>query len=192
MALSQQTRKALSKQIPRLLRKETEQLIRKAFQRKKDEMIAEFLNHPVTIEIKGGIDASNISGTLSGITNLYSFIGFDSSDDPIAPIVSKLQETHLVFSGIQGNKIIFNAEIPSSEEIFKETPLPYMSGRSWAKSIETGLSGLGYYLKRKSMKSRSGLGIQAQKPVRSVKFKNTKYISALLKKYKKEFNNLEI
>ena len=39
-------------------------------------MIAKFLNHPVTIEIKGGIDASNISGTLSGITNLYSFIGF--------------------------------------------------------------------------------------------------------------------
>jgi hypothetical protein len=192
MALSQQSRRALKKEIPILLKKDIEKIVKKAFQKKKNEMIAEFLNHPVTLEIKGGVNASNISGTLSGLTNLFSFIGFESSEDPIKPIIDKLQETRVVFNGFQGNRIVFNAEIPNAEEIFKLTPLPYMSGRSWAKSIETGLSGLGYYLKRKSTKSRSGLGIQAQKPVRSVKFKNTKYISAFLKKYRKEFNNLEI
>jgi hypothetical protein len=52
-------------------------------------MIAEFLNHPVTIEIKGGIEANKhqVAHLGGGSGNLFSFIGFDSRDDPIEPIL---------------------------------------------------------------------------------------------------------
>jgi len=49
-------------------------------------MISEFLNHPITVEIKTGPYAENISGTLNGYGNLFSFIGFSDGDDPINPI----------------------------------------------------------------------------------------------------------
>ena len=71
--------------------------------------------------------------------------------------------------------------------------MPWATGRSWAKGIESGISGLGYYLKVSRDGSRSGLGIQSSKKVRAggVRFKNTQYISALIKQYKKEFQNLK-
>ena len=52
------------------------------FDKLKTEMLADFDNHPITVEIEGGIDASNSSRTLNGITNLYSFIGFENGDRP--------------------------------------------------------------------------------------------------------------
>ena len=179
------------KQIPKLALAQTKKIIKSAFERKKTEMIAEFLNHPVTIEIKGGINAGNISGILNGITNLYSFIGFYESSDPIAPILDALQTTNLKYTSTSSRSINFTVELPKPEEIWKVTPLPYNVGRSWAKSIETGLSGLNYYLKKRQS-SRSGLGIQSKKKVRAARFKNTRYISAFLKRYKKEFENLKV
>ena len=68
-------------------------------------MIAEFLNHPISLELKGGISANNISGTLGGVTNLFSFIGFDSGDDPIDPIVEILQKTIFQMTSFSKNKI---------------------------------------------------------------------------------------
>ena len=71
--------------------------------------------------------------------------------------------------------------------------MPWATGRSWAKGIETGISGLGYYLLKNTDSSRSGLGIQSPRKVRKKsKFKNTQYISALIKKYEKEFKNLQL
>ena len=158
-------------------------------------MIAEFLNHPVTIEIKQGVDAKNISGTLGGSTNLYSFIGFeDSTEDPTKSIENILQETNFEFATIKGNSIEFSIYIPDAKDVFDATPMPWATGRSWAKGIETGISGLGYYLKVKRENSRSGLGIQSPRKVRKngSKFRNIQYVSALLNKYKKQFINLTI
>jgi hypothetical protein len=180
-----------NKQLPKLALSQTKKIVRRAFEKKKTEMIADFLNHPVTIEIKGGIEAKNITNTLNGITNLYSFIGFPKAEDPITPIVEVLQTTNLRFSRVTSRKIDFTAELPDPPDIWKVTPLPYNVGRSWARSIETGLSGLNFYLnKRKG--SRSGLGVQSKKRIRSVKFRNIQYISAFLKKWRKEFENIEL
>ena len=174
-------------------RTQVKNLFQKSFQKKKNQMIAEFLNHPVSLELKGGISANNISGTLGGVTNLFSFIGFDSGYDPIDPIVEILQKTIFQMTSFSKNKINYIVELPTKEQIFEVTPLPYASGRSWAKGIESGISGLGYYLKKRSNVSRSGFGIQSKNQVRKgVKFRNTKYISSLLKKYEKEFQNLQI
>jgi hypothetical protein len=67
--------------------------------------------------------------------------------------------------------------------------MPWASGRSWAKGIETGISGLGFLLRKEG--GRSGKAIQSKNKVRSQRFQNTQYISALIKKYKKEFNNIK-
>lgn len=172
--------------------KEINRIIDQEFNKIKNEFIDEFMNHPITQEIQGGIGATNISGTLGGITNLYSFIGFDEGTDPIRPIEEILKKSN--YRIIYNNKsvdatVIF--DIPTAAQIFEITPMPWAVGRSWARGIETGISGLGYYLK-KTKNSRSGLGVQSStEQVRAgVMFKNSKYISDLISRFNKELKQL--
>jgi mRNA-degrading endonuclease RelE of RelBE toxin-antitoxin system len=172
--------------------KSVKSLIEDQFEKIKDKYIDEFLNHPVTQEIKGGISASNISGTLNSITNLYSFIGFDEGTDPIQPIEELLEKSNyrIIYNSNSGEStVIF--DIPTAAQIFAITPMPWAVGRSWARGIETGISGLGYYLK-KVKNSRSGLGIQSTiEQVRTgASFKNTKYISDLINRFSKDLKEL--
>ena len=195
MALDESITLDILRQTSRTNRVEVQKQLNKSFQLVKNKMIAEFRNHPVTIELKGGIEAKNISGTLAGGSgNLFSFIGFESGDKPIDEIEKMLLKTSLVFSRFRSKSIEFTIDVPSPQEIFAVTPMPWAPGRSWAKGIETGISGLGFYLKVNRDTSRSGLGIQSRRRVRKEgsKFKNTKYISNILKKYKKEFESLQI
>jgi len=176
--------------------KEIKLIIDEQFNKIKDKYIEEFLNHPITQEIKGGIGSANISGTLGDVTNLYSFIGFDEGTDPIGPIEQLLNKSsyRIIFNpnGVDST-VIF--DIPTAAQIFEITPMPWAIGRSWARGIESGISGLGYYLK-KIKNSRSGLGIQSATQVRpGMVFKNTKYISDLINRFTKELkeiNNLKI
>jgi len=168
------------------VKKEVEQKVNNV----KEEILKEFNNHPVTIEIEQGIYASNISGTLNGITNLYSFIGFEAGEKPIEPIRSELEKIGIKRLVSPNGSIIYKIDFPDAKDIFNVTPLPWAIGRSWAKGIETGISGLGFYIKQ-SRESRSGLGIQSKTQVRSgLRFKNTRYISAIIKKYGEEINKL--
>jgi hypothetical protein len=82
-------------------------------------------------------------------------------------------------------------EIPTTKEIFDMTPMPWATGRSWARGIESGISGLGYYLK-KVKNSRSGLGVQSStSKVRSgAVFRNTKYISDLIRRFESRLKDL--
>ena len=178
----------INKKLAPQVRPEIRKLFQRSFQKKKNEMIAEFLNHPVTIEIKGGVNSTNISGTLGGGSgNLFSFIGFDSNDDPIEPILRILEQISFDYLNTSTKRINYRINLPSAKEIFAATPMPWATGRSWAKGIETGISGLGFYLRKETPNSRSGLGIQSPLKVRKkgVKFNNISYISALIKKYKK-------
>ena len=67
---------ALKRQVPKLTRKSLDKAARKKFKEIKQEMINEFLGHPITQEIMGGPSASNISGTLGGTRTLFGFFGF--------------------------------------------------------------------------------------------------------------------
>ena len=165
-------------------------LITKEFDRIKNQMLQEFNSHPVTLEIEGGINASNISGTLGNKTNLFSFIGFEEGDSPINPIRELLNKSIFRIHGGNASIAIATFEIPTAKMIFSITPMAWATGRSWARGIERGISGLGYYLK-KSQGSRSGFGIQSRFQVtKGLKFKNTQYISALINKYEKKFKEL--
>ena len=185
---------ALQRQAPRQLKNKFKKEVDKKFKRIKNEMIKEFLQLPVTQELLQGPDGLNISGTLGGVTNLFAFIGFDKGDQPITPILQLLENTSIEYSKelrqIKNIGISYNVNLPTSEQIFAITPMPWAVGRSWAKGIETGISGLGYLL-RKNSRGRSGAAIQSRVKVRGGRFKNTAYISAFINKYKKKFRELK-
>ena len=184
-------RNALKRQAPKVLRKGLEKEARKKFNQIKSEMIEEFLVNPVTQEILQGPKGANISGSLGGTSNLFAFIGFNEGEEPIAPILELLRNVSFEYSGqSSGTKlgIKFKVNLPTSEEIFAITPLPWATGRSWAEGIERGLSGLGFLLKKNQ--GRSGAAVQIRVKVRAGRFQNRPYISSFIRKYKKRFREL--
>tara|TARA_B100000085_G_scaffold277929_1_gene298966 strand:- start:311 stop:937 length:627 start_codon:yes stop_codon:yes gene_type:complete len=169
-------------------------VIEPKLEKKQDNLVKKFRIHPITIEIDGGPRATNSSGTLGGYGNLFSFIGFDSGDNPTE-----------VIKMIFGEKIKFRVKrrnasgkytivffIPSLEEIYKLTPLPWAAGQSWVDGVEKGMSNLGSYLYSSAgfSSSRSRTGIQTKSPISSVTLKRTPYVSRLLENFKKTLKNL--
>ena len=192
--VDREVQNAIKNQVPRVGKSALKKEINTKFKKIKKEMIQEFLSLPVTQELLGGPDAPNISGTLGGVTSLFAFIGFDSGDQPIAPILNALERTQLQYLKElkQTNKVggVFTVTLPTAEQIFSITPMPWAIGRSWAQGIETGISGLGFLLRKKG-KGRSGVALQSRVKVRGGRFKNTAYISSFIKKYEKRFQNLK-
>jgi len=192
------TSKSLQKQLTNFVVREVVKKNKRAFQRRitdafnkiKQEMLEEFLIHPVSIEIVGGPSAQNSSGTLNGYGNLFSFIGFNEGDSPLDSIVDVLQSARIELDRETNSGFLMKIIIPSKEDIFSVTPMPWASGRSWAEGIERGISGFGYYLNINSNNSRSGAGIETESVIRKGKFKNTPYISALINKYAKRFQQI--
>lgn len=178
-----------SKQAMKLLKPNIVDAVSKRIEELKQQMIEEFMNHPVTEEIMNGYNASNTSNTLGGYGNLFSFIGFESDDAPIMPIIEALEKTNVTFGSLSQDIVIVNVTMPSPQDIFGITPMPWASGRSWAKGIESGISGLGFYM-QKYGQGRSEGGIQTNSKVKSGRFKNTPYVSALLNKYKLLFSKI--
>jgi len=183
--------KKIERKSQKSLKKDYKKAFKKTFDDTKKEMIKEFLSHPVTIEILSGPGGSNISGTLAGKSNLFAFIGFNISEQPIDSILQILENISYSDNGESSKGRKFNVSFPTSQDIFNVTPMPWASGRSWAKGIESGISGLGYLLNKSTSSSRSGVAIQADKKVRTARFKRVPYISSLLKKYKKKFKNIK-
>lgn len=193
-ALPLDVKNALKRQVPKTVRKDFEREIRDKFKKIKQEMIKEFLSDPVTMEIMAGPTSTNISGTLGGISNLFAFIGFDQGDQPIAPILNSLESVDIIYNKElkKTNQIgiSFNVFLPTAEEIFAITPLPWATGRSWAQGIERGLSGLGFLLRKEG--GRSGAAVQSRvNKVRGGRFQNRPYISSFINKYKKRFEELK-
>ena len=192
--VDREVQNAIKNQVPRVGKAALKKEINTKFKKIKKEMIQEFLSLPVTQELLGGPDAPNISGTLGGVTSLFAFIGFDSGDQPIAPILNALERTQLQYLKElkQTNKVggVFTVTLPTAEQIFSITPMPWAIGRSWAQGIETGISGLGFLLRKKG-KGRSGVALQSRVKVRGGRFRNTAYISSFIRKYEKRFQNLK-
>ena len=183
---------ALQRQAPKELRRNFEKEIKDKFKKIKDELIKEFLSDPVTIEILQGSSGTNISGTLGGVSNLFAFIGFSSGEQPISPILQSLENIQITYNKEirkRGIGVEFDISLPTAQDIFSITPLPWASGRSWAEGIERGLSGLGYLLRKDG--GRSGAAVQSRvNKIRSGRFQNRPYISALIKKYTKRLLSL--
>ena len=184
--------KIIDSRSPKFLKQEFRKIIIQRVNEVKQQMISEFLNHPVTQEIMAGPTSSNTSGTLSGNGNLFAFIGFEKETDPIKPILDRMQEIIPIFAFDIDSGAMFTINFPETKEIYDITPMPWATGRSWAKGIETGISGLGYFMYQKNNASRSGEGVQVDvKLNKGFRFKNTPYLSSLLNKYRKKVSLIQ-
>jgi hypothetical protein len=164
--------------------------IEKKVKSAQQNLLKSFEKHPVTAEIAGGASSSNLSGTLGGIGNLFTYIGFSSGDKPLSILRILLEKYEIRYHHAKARTTI-NITVPTAADLFKATPMPWATGRSWAKGIETGISGLGRYLYQDSSRSRSGGAVQVKGRLRSGKFSNTSYLSSLLNNYYKEIRKIE-
>ena len=168
--------------------------VQRRFNAAHKKLLNEFETHPVTREIEGGPDATNTSGTLGGSGNLFSFLGFYDTDSPITVVRTFLNSIKLKIQpkkkALNNGRVIFEFDVMSlgtKEGLFNDTRLSWL-GKSWLKGVESGISGLGYYLYLSSYDfpgSRSGVAIQSKPPrkVRNLVYRPTKYISALLRDF---------
>lgn len=154
------------------------------------EMSEEFEAHPVTKEIDGGKDSANLSGTLGGYGNLFTFIGFSSESNPMSSIRKYLQQTSSVLRQPTIRRkqafvdMTFRIKVPTLEGVESVSPSPW-SGRSWAREVERGISGFGSYMNSNSSlsKSRSGQGLQLDNELRAMAYRPIRYMSSILQKF---------
>ncbi len=163
-------------------------IIEPKLEKEQKGLVAALNANPITIEIDAGPNASNSSGTLGGYGNLFSFIGFPSGDNP-TELIKKIFNEKIKFKVRRldaSGRYRVTFYIPSVEEIYGLTPLPWAAGKSWVDGIEKGMSNLGSYLYSQSgfASSSSGTGIQAKNRASGVSFKSTPYVSKLLKDFK--------
>lgn len=159
----------------------------------KEELLQQFNSHPVTQEIDMGPNGTNISGTLSGYGCLFSFIGFDSSDNPTDIVRRKIKNIQLRVTQ-RGSKVDYKIIAPTIENIYRDTPLPWANGRSWVRGIEHGLPNISQYKHGNEIPShsRSGTGILIKEPKsfalksRIRRFKNISYITFMLNDFDKK------
>lgn len=193
--MAYQMDRATKRQVAQLIKDDFEKRIERNFNNIKSAMITELMNHPITKEIQEGAGGSNSSGTLSGYGNLFTFIGFEAGSTPIDPIKQEFEKTVIQFRQLSDDGPIWNIYMPAPEDIWEVSPMPWAEGRSWAKGIETGISGVGWYLYNQNKdypQSRSGPAIQVKSKIASkVRFKNVKYISDILARYEKKFSQLD-
>ena len=192
-ALSQSISK--NPRVIKVIREQVKQIVDEYVEKSKQEMVNEFENHPVTKEIDNGPEASNISNTLGGEGNLFSYIGFNDGTNPteiIKDILSnstKVEDRPTITSVGKDLKITFPISGPTINEIESVTPMPFEGGRSWVRGIEKGISGFSYYVFKKYLKgSRSGTGLQTESEIRTGSFKPTSYLSTILKKFYSKVN----
>jgi len=156
-------------------------------------LLDSFSSHPVTVEIQGGATSNNISGTLGGYGNLFSFIGFSSGLDPVEPVKKLINKIRLITRSYvkqekNGMLISFNVLSPKLSDFENASPMPWASGRSWMSGIEKGISGLGYFLS-KSGSGRSEGGEQIKNQIRQLSFKRVSYFSKMYSDFFKRLVN---
>jgi len=161
---------------------------------KQRELVLDFERHPVTLEIKGGNSASASSGVTSGYGNLFSFIGFEEGSRPTTNIKQILDEKiqFNIRSLSPDGLFKITMQIPTLEEVFSASPIPWAEGSSWAEGIEKGISNIGSYVYTNSRfsGSRSGSGLQSSNGAGAV-FNTTPYMSKIIEDFKRNLKKFK-
>jgi hypothetical protein len=179
--------------------KEADVLIKKRVGGLKGVILKEFDRHPVTRELSQGPSGANISNTLNGIGNLFSFIGFYKGQNVIGS-VREMLKSHFNLVGTQGKKrgrkgveaFTYQLDFPSLNSFDMISRMPWESGNSWVVGIEKGISGFSHFMylkvgegKELASKSRSGKGLQSRKALNAGIFKPIPYMTEMLNNYRK-------
>jgi hypothetical protein len=151
----------------------------------KKRMISEFDNHAITREIASGANGSNISKTLNGYGNLFSFIGFSNGSDPLNKVRNLLISIPRIKSRkSRSGRVDFIISMPKIEDFRMVASMPWESGRSWVEGVETGISGFGYYMANLfGQKSRSGTAVQSENKIRTGSHRPMPYITPIIQKF---------
>lgn len=183
----------------RSVRKKIGDAFEKQLVNRQKKLVIAFDGHPVTQEVQGGRDASNISGALNGYGNLYTFLGFNHPEDPTSVIRSYLAakipyKITSSRSTAKGFAIYFKASLPGIRDIQALSILSHL-GRSWVTGVEMGkVDGFQYYLNRKKYiwtSSNSGKGIQIDKRLRNTNIKPIKYVNHLLERFRESLKEIK-
>ena len=167
-------------------------LIEKEFKLLHQKLLQDFRKHPVTRELKIGEGSPNYSGGLKA-GNPFGFIGFESGSDPVSAIEKMLMKANIL---IKQRKIMrsgflwaYAVKIPSINNLYKITPMPWATGSSWLRELEgRGIPNLGRYMYVDRKSSRSTEGIQGGgKPGGRLKIS---YMKPLLEEFEKNINNI--
>ena len=158
---------------------------REFFVPRKKALIDEFTSHPVSVEIMSGPRGSNLSGTLSGYGNLFSFIGFRASQAPVEQLAGYLnQSINVRYINFKNLSWHFAMNIPDRKDIIRHSEIPWQKGASWALEMEKGISGLGYYMfGDRFPRSRSITGVQSKVLLRPSFAVRTPYLGKMLKNF---------
>lgn len=161
------------------VKKQASAFARKLVNEEKRKLINSFLEHPVTQEIQAGESADNVSNTLGGYGNLFSFIGFQNGSNPVSPVLGLFKKININKVFIKNDKIRVTVEIPSKDELANVSKMPWEPARSWLWDIEKSISGIGAYLYGKFEESRSGKGIQLRKKFNNKNFTRKSYLTPI-------------
>ena len=171
----------------------------------KEKMLEEFDEHPITQELIEGsndpLGAENISNTLHGRGNLFTFIGFQRGTNPVEGVreisdnFTTLRKAPDVSDTDTGIRFKFPISVPSRDELEDATPMPWGTAKSWFFRVEKGgIRGLNYYIYWKMIDneevSRSGAGTMAKTrdgkrlvKLRDLEFQPMPYFTPILKKF---------
>lgn len=181
--------KEISNAAKKALEKEAFTYASQVLEEKKQEYLNSIADHPVSQELSAGADGPNVSRTLDGEGNLYSFIGFENGAKPIEDLLY-LIERNTRIKQIQSKDDTFKFEVytPSLDELRSQTPMPFENGSSWLRGIEKGISGFSNYLYGLLFQnSRSGGGIQSENKIRRTNYKPVRYFTDLYTRFIKSF-----
>lgn len=167
-------------------------LARDAFNKAKQKLLNTFLEHPVTKELKGGASASSSNGLTSG--NLFGFIGFESNADPVNQLEKSLRSLDInIFRRRSVQSQIswsFKINLPTMEEFYSMTPMPWAQGMSWLREMEgKGIPNLAQYMNVESEHSRSTAGIETSKGGSS--YLKIAYIKPMVEQFKEDVNKIQ-
>jgi hypothetical protein len=171
--------------------------IKNFFQKNKNLLISEFNNHKITVELRNGPGASNISNTLGGYGNLFSFFGFFQSKNPTKELEDLLSSMSIRKTTRKGRVFYYTINLPTKSQIAEATRMDWGSGTSWAYAVESGGFGgdadLSHYIYKTWLKGRSKKGVQIKANYSEKNFSPKPYLTPIFENFQKRINaNIQV
>lgn len=167
-------------------------VVKEKFEKNKNLLLSEFNNHKITVELKNGPNASNISDTLGGYGNLFSFLGFFSSKSPTKELETLLSNMSIRKTTRRGKVFYYRINLPTPSEVAQATKMDWGSGTSWAYAVENGNfngdAALGHYIYKTWIKGRSKTGVQIKYDYNKKEFSPKQYLTPIFENFQKRIN----
>lgn len=169
-------------------------IVSNIFNRIHASLMREFLEHPITQELKAGNKAANVSGTLNNEGNLFVFLGFYEGKDPTLDLQALLQRISFHKTSHRRNVINFTIDhLPTDATITRATRMTWSSA-SWALAVESGDfqggANLAHFLWKSWEGARSKEGFQVKGyEVNEEEFTPKPYITEIVNHFIEKVNN---